>query len=176
MSPSQVAFFFSSSACTSPVMVLWRWEKKKKKTYSFTQIVLKGTSLRVWMVLVIGEVMMHPSVYFSLPDSLIGLFVIMSSPNSYLSEFISGIHFHFHTQAPSFYSHPHLALRKSNKKKVNSKKCMWVFFCLFVSLDFPGYYSLFFTPALGNIHSITGLDLFYLLCYLNSLRNRSSFF
>lgn len=133
MSPSQVTFFFSSSACTSPVMVLWRWEKKKK-TYSFTQIVLKGTSLRVWMVLVIGEVMMHPSVYFSLPDSLIGLFVIMSSPNSYLSEFISGIHFHFHTQAPSFYSHPHLALRKSNKKKVNSKKCMWVFFFLFVCL------------------------------------------
>lgn len=137
MSPSQVTFFFSSSACTSPVMVLWRWGKKKKKTYSFTQIVLKGTSLRVWMVLVIGEVMMHPSVYFSLPDSLIGLFVIMSSPNSYLSEFISGIHFHFHTQAPSFYSHPHLALRKSNKKKVNSKKCMWVFFLFVCFLRFP---------------------------------------
>lgn len=81
--------------------------------------------------------MMHPSVYFSLPDSLIGLFVIMSSPNSYLSEFISGIHFHFHTQAPSFYSHPHLALRKSNKKKVNSKKCMWVFFLFVCFLRFP---------------------------------------
>lgn len=87
MSPSQVAFF-SSNACIYQIMALLRKEKKGHSPYKDCVKMLLFRSLNDTLNLLLREVLlslMHPFVYFPLPDSLIGLLGIISSLGVHLS-------------------------------------------------------------------------------------------